>query len=205
MEGQVGAPARREDLCPPAGAKAGRGGFWRRAPLSHLAHPPMFLETGGLPLHLPAEHRTPCTLLGGWGRFLAFPRVRGAGRESFSRPQPHSLIVCDSLIVCAPAFSSPVGVEPLQRRYEALQVVTKLLRVVTEPLRVVTSRYGAVTNLTSRYGVGRLKMSLCLTAAFAPVPAFLGRSCPLGCSLSAPATGGFSVFSLQCNMYAAGS
>ncbi len=47
--------------------------------------------------------------------------------------------------------------------------------------------------------------SLCLTAAFAPVPAFLGGSCPLGCSLSAPATGGFSVFSLQCNMYAAGS
>ena len=47
--------------------------------------------------------------------------------------------------------------------------------------------------------------SLCLTTAFAPVPAFLGGSCPLGCSLSAPATGGFSVFSLQCNMYAAGS
>ena len=47
--------------------------------------------------------------------------------------------------------------------------------------------------------------SLCLTTAFAPVPAFLGGSCPLGCSLSAPATGGCSVFSLQCNMYAAGS
>ena len=47
--------------------------------------------------------------------------------------------------------------------------------------------------------------SLCLTTAVAPVPAFLGRSCPLGCSLSAPATGGCSVFSLQCNMYAAGS
>ena len=31
--------------------------------------------------------------------------------------------------------------------------------------------------------------SLCLTTAFAPVPAFLGGSCPLGCSLSAPATG----------------
>ena len=47
--------------------------------------------------------------------------------------------------------------------------------------------------------------SLCLTTAFAPVPRFLGGSCPLGCSLSAPATGGFSVVSLQCNMYAAGS
>ena len=37
--------------------------------------------------------------------------------------------------------------------------------------------------------------SLCLTTALAPVPAFLGGSCPLGCSLSAPATGGFSVVS----------
>ena len=32
--------------------------------------------------------------------------------------------------------------------------------------------------------------SLCLITALAPVPAFLGGSCPLGCSLSAPATGG---------------
>ena len=47
--------------------------------------------------------------------------------------------------------------------------------------------------------------SLCLTTACAPVPRFLGGFCPLGCSLSAPATGGFSVVSLQCNMYAAGS
>ena len=46
---------------------------------------------------------------------------------------------------------------------------------------------------------------LCLITAQAPVPAFLGGSCPLGCSLSAPATGGCSVFSLQCSMYAAGS
>ena len=46
---------------------------------------------------------------------------------------------------------------------------------------------------------------LCLITALAPVPAFLGGSCPLGCSLSAPATGGCSVFSLQCSMYAAGS
>ena len=47
--------------------------------------------------------------------------------------------------------------------------------------------------------------SLCLITALAPVPAFLGASRPLGCSLSAPATGGCSVFSLQCSMYAAGS
>ncbi len=40
--------------------------------------------------------------------------------------------------------------------------------------------------------------SLCLITALAPVPAFLGGSCPLGCSLSAPATGGFSVVSPQC-------
>ena len=53
-------------------------------------------------------------------------------------------------------------------------------------------------------GAGSPK-SLCLITALAPVPAFLGGSCPLGCSLSAPATGGFSVVSLQCNMYAAGS
>ena len=42
------------------------------------------------------------------------------------------------------------------------------------------------------------------SSALAPVPAFLGESCPLGCSLSAPATGGFSVVSTVL-MYAAGS
>ena len=46
---------------------------------------------------------------------------------------------------------------------------------------------------------------LCLITALAPVPAFLGGSCPLGCSLSAPAAGGCSVVSLQWSMYAAGS
>ncbi len=46
---------------------------------------------------------------------------------------------------------------------------------------------------------------LCLITALAPVPASLGGSCPLGCSLNAPATGGCSVFSLQWSMYAAGS
>ena len=46
---------------------------------------------------------------------------------------------------------------------------------------------------------------LCLITALAPVPAFLGGSCLLGCSLNAPATGGCSVVSLQCSMYAAGS
>ena len=47
--------------------------------------------------------------------------------------------------------------------------------------------------------------SLCLTTAFTPVPTFLGGSCPLGCSLSAPATGGFSMVSPQYIRYAAGS
>ena len=42
------------------------------------------------------------------------------------------------------------------------------------------------------------------SSALAPVPGFLGGSCPLGCSLSAPATGGFSVVSTVL-MYAAGS
>ena len=36
--------------------------------------------------------------------------------------------------------------------------------------------------------------SLCPTTAFAPAPGFLGGSCPLGCSLSAPATGGLSLW-----------
>ncbi len=47
--------------------------------------------------------------------------------------------------------------------------------------------------------------SLCLITALAPVPAFLGGSCPLGCSLSAPATGGFSVVSPRYIRYVAGS
>ena len=46
---------------------------------------------------------------------------------------------------------------------------------------------------------------LCLTTAVAPVPGFLGGSCPLGCSLSAPATGGLSMVSPQHLRYAAGS
>ena len=79
------------------------------------------------------------------GFVLACQRARGRGWAGFPRLQPHSLIVCDSLIVCAPAFSSPVGVEPLQRRYKALQAVTRALQSRYEPLRVVTSRYTVVT------------------------------------------------------------
>ncbi len=58
------------------------------APLSHLAHPPTFLETGGLPLY-PRRGLRPCTLLGerrryrlltsASGRFLTCPRQRGQG------------------------------------------------------------------------------------------------------------------------------
>ena len=47
--------------------------------------------------------------------------------------------------------------------------------------------------------------SLCHTTAIAPVPAIPGGSCPLGCSLSAPATGGLSMVSPQYIRYAAGS
>ncbi len=115
------------------------------APLSRPLRPPPFLGTGGLTAP-PAGAQPPAPRLAGReGFLLACQRARGRGWAGFPRLQPHSLIVCDSLIVCAPAFSSPVGVEPLQRRYEALQAVTKLLRVVTEPLRVVTQ------SLRSRY------------------------------------------------------
>ena len=51
----------------------------------------------------------------------------------------------------------------------------------------------------STYVMRQAPRSLCLTTALAPVPTFLGGSCPLGCSLSAPATGGFSVVSPQCS------
>ena len=61
-----------------------------------------------------------------------------------------------------------------------------------EPLPVVTSRYEPLLSWMA-------PKSLCLTTAVAPVPTFLGGSCPLGCSLSAPATGGFSVVSPQCS------
>ena len=46
------------------------------------------------------------------GTLPSLPSGVGAGLEGFLGPQPRSLIVCDSLIVCAPAFSSPIGVEP---------------------------------------------------------------------------------------------
>ena len=136
------------------------------------------------------------------GFVLACQRARGRGWAGFPRLQPHSLIVCDSLIVCAPAFSSPVGVEPLQsykgvtRRYKLLQ---GRYRAVTSRYESLHSRYGAVTDLTSRYGVGRLLKSLCLTTAFSPVPAFLGGSCPLGCSLKRPCHRGLSMVSPQCS------
>ncbi len=61
-----------------------------------------------------------------------------------------------------------------------------------EPLPVVTSRYEPLLSWMA-------PKSLHLTTAFAPVPTFLGGSCPLGCSLSAPATGGFSMTSPQCS------
>ena len=48
--------------------------------------------------------------------------------------------------------------------------------------------------------------SLCLTTALAPVPAFLGGSCPWGCSLRRPCRRGSSLLdSPSPNLYAAGS
>ena len=41
------------------------------APLSRPHRPPTFLGTGGLPLHLPAEHWVPCTLLRETGEAFA--------------------------------------------------------------------------------------------------------------------------------------
>ena len=79
------------------------------------AHPPTFLETGGLPLHLPAEHRTPCTLLG-----------RRTG-------------LC--LIVCVTAFSSPPALRRRGAVTKALQAITSRYTAVMEPLPVVTRRY----------------------------------------------------------------
>ena len=135
------------------------------------------------------------------GRFPAF--LREWGRDE--RVPPASTSFFDCLCACF-FFSRRRGavtkaLQGVTRRYKALHSCYESLRSRYESLH---SRYGAVTNLASRYGVGRLKKSLCLTAAFAPVPAILGGSCPLGCSLSAPATGGLSMVSAVL-MYAAGS
>ncbi len=91
--------------------------------------------------------------------------------------------------------------ELLQRRYKPLQSRYQALR---KRYTSVTSRYTSVTHsLHIRYRAGWLQ-GVCLATAFAPVPAFLGGSCPLGCSRSAPATGGLSMVSAVL-MYAAGS
>ena len=87
------------------------------------------------------------------------------------------------------------GVEPLQRRYRPLQSCYESLR----------SRYESLPSRYESLRGGMAPRSLCLTTAFAPVPAFLGGSCPLGCSLSAPATGRLSMVSPQYIRYAAGS
>ena len=91
-------------------------------------------------------------------------------------------------------ISGFAGVEPLQRRYRPLQSCYESLR----------SRYESLPSRYESLRGGMVPKSLCLTTAFAPVPAFLGGSCPLGCSLSAPATGGCSVVGAVL-MYAAGS
>ena len=70
-------------LLTPAGGRDGDGwsclglrppsaeGLAWPAPLSRPHRPPTFLGTGGLPLHLPAEHWVPCTLLRETGEAFA--------------------------------------------------------------------------------------------------------------------------------------
>ena len=94
-----------------------------------------------------------------------------------------------------------VGVEPLQRHYQLLQSHYGPLH---SGYGAVTSRYGAVTNLMSRYGVGWLQRA-CALQRHSLRHASSEGLCPLGCSLSAPATGGFSVVSPQYIRCAAGS
>ena len=98
------------------------------------------------------------------------------------------------LIVCCYTGQPDFGV----CRHEGVAVVSRSRRG-SVAYRSRTRR--VLVAYSSRSGIA--PKSLCLTTAFAPVPAFLGGSCPLGCSLSAPATGGFSVVSPQYIRYAA--
>ncbi len=154
------------------------------------AHPPTFLETGGHAVP-PAGAAPPAPCLGeGWG--VAFDCM---------------------FVTLVSRIAGFAGTEPLQSHYtgvtsrypvvtEPLLVATQPLPVVTEPLLVATQPLPVVTEPLRS---GMAPKSLCLITALAPVPAFLGGSCPLGCSLSAPATGGFSVVSPQYIRYATGS
>ncbi len=76
------------------------GGFWRRAPLSHLAHPPTFLETGGLPLYPPAGAAPPAPHF--WGT-----RVLLRPAPSFSRGSGLVALLCRPLR--PPTFSRTRG------------------------------------------------------------------------------------------------
>ncbi len=125
--------------------------------------------------------------------FLHLPPFLG-GRDGRVPTVSASFFDCMCYCVfCSPG--GPVGVEALQSHYKG----------VTSRYTVVTRCYGAVTIRYEPLRSWMAPKSLCLTTAFAPAPAFLGGSCPLGCSLSAPATGGFSVVSPQYIRYAAGS
>ncbi len=94
-------------------------------------------------------------------------------------------------------ISGFAGTEPLQRHYKPLQ---GRYRPLQSCYGAVTSRYGAVTNLTSRYGVGWLQRACTLQRHWLrSQPSSDG--CALGgTSLSAPATGGFSVVSPSPNV-----
>ncbi len=116
------------------GARGGGEGFWRRRPLSHQAHPPTFLGTGGAPpctprrgvrpLH-PARRRSRACV-GASGRFPACPRVRVRGQ---------------SLIVCVARSSRISGVF----RHGAVTMASQWRhRAVTERQRAVMDRRAVV-------------------------------------------------------------
>ena len=63
----LGCPCTRGegwDVCPECGGRDGSGDLWWRTPLFHLAQPPTFLGTGGLPLY---PRRGLCPLHPAWG------------------------------------------------------------------------------------------------------------------------------------------
>ena len=147
------------------------------------AHPPTFLETGGLPLY-PRRGCAPAPCLGSGVLFWrALSISEGSGLACAVVPPDHpptflgtggipytpgggcapgalvggGMGLC--LIVCVTAFSSPPALRRRGAVTKALQAITKPLRVVTQPL---WSRYQLLPVVTSRYGVGWLQRACTL-------------------------------------------
>ena len=143
------------------------------------AHPPTFLGTGGLPLyprrglrplHPAWEQRGRRLLTWRDGTLPDLSPGTRAGTAGLSRGEG-ALFDC-MLVTPISRISGFAGVEPLQRRYKG----------VTSRYKGVTSRYGAVTNCYEP-----------LRSWMAPVPTFLGGSCPWGVP-SAPLPQGDSLW-----------